>query len=217
MRVFRRSGRRIRLLIGLAGLALSACMDGTGPGWLPFHTFRLPPPSTSLDPDSVRFNTTLFICDRWMLPPPTDSQVVVDVYFSGKGTGPTLAQLSSLSDAGAEVGYRFPFQAARVRVATAKIPELYRMTKGTVYTVPDVRRYDWLVAAIYSHEPTLADEAAIAELGGRITERYPSLEELMAVMPVSSLSRLRSLDGVKAAEATRQYFCNEVSRSPKLQ
>lgn len=206
-----------RLLIALAGVGTAGCTDSAGPVWLPFRRFELPAPSTSLDPDSLRFNTTLYICDRWLEIPPATPKVVVDVWFSGEGTGPTFAQLRSLADAGAEVGYLYPFEAARVRVATAAIPELYRMTQGTVYTVPDVRRYDWLVGVIYSREPVLADEQALAGLGGRVTERYVRAKMLFAVMPVSSLSRVRSLDGVTTAQASRQYFCNVVSRGSTVE
>lgn len=194
----------------LALVFIVACNDPLSVRW-----FELPPPSTSLDPDSVRPPRILYICDQWLETPPHTAWVVVDVLFSGGGSGPTESQLREVARVGAQVGYMFPFQAVRIRIGPSSIPELYRATRATVYIVPDQRRYDWWVAVMYTRDLTTADDSVFTSLGGQVTHRLLAIRQLLGVLPVQSNAVLRTMPGVAEVEPYDKLFCNEASVGPR--
>lgn len=193
--------RRTVFCLGL--WVLVACSEPLEIKW-----FELPQPSTSLDPDSVLLGTRVFNCHNWFGPAPAGPSVILDAIFDhNSDKGPTQAQLRAVAEAGGEIGYKFTFPALRIRIAPANVPELYQVTEAVFFSVPDLRRYDWLVTVIYSRDLTFADDSVFAALGGRVTDRLTSIDMLVGIMPDRSIPIMRRQSGVTHIEKSRP-FCN---------
>lgn len=205
-RVTGSGGRGLLSSVGLVIVVSFACSDPLQIKW-----FELPPPSTSLDPDSVQFGELRFLCDTWWngSPPSAGGQsIILDAIFDPDAeTGPTDRQMRAVAEAGGEIGYKFTFQALRIRIAPSKVPELYKNTEAAFYTVPDLRRYDWLVGVLFSRDLTPEDDSVFSELGGRVTDRRVFIRELAGIMPDRSIPVMRQQPGVFHV-GKQMHFCN---------
>jgi hypothetical protein len=188
-------------------LILTACGSPTAPGG-----YTAPAPDQSRDPAALREPTVLYLCGRWSSgTPPADSNILVDVAFSrtsldGPWDRPTSADRALVRSHGAQIVYQFHSPAVRVWIPTREVPRLSSRVR-IMLAVADPRRYDWHVVVYFkpSHQYTPSDEAMFAQLGGRITHRYPTFNGFAGLLPDASIPKLRSDPNVAQADGAPPF------------
>jgi hypothetical protein len=195
----RRRGTSVLLLFGLS--ALVACSELVIP-----DAARQESLVEIGNPDDLAIGEVLYACGDWSSQAKPDAERVrVDLFFAtgpeDPNDGPTAEHEAAVTSRGGEIVHRFHLPALRVEIATEAIPGLIDNTYRHVRTVPDPKRHDMAALVGYSRPVRDSDLERIRELGGRVTNRYTSVDLLAVEIPDTSVPALHSSSGVDYVEA----------------
>ena len=181
-------------------IVAGGCQDVTGPVALP-GDLVLPPPSASLDPDSIVVGSLLASTCGIYRPDLVASggAAFVDVFFldGDMRPEPTAATDAWVRQHGGVVVHRYNAHAVRAAIYLDQVPALAGM-EGVfveVRSVPDAARYDVPVIVAFDGLVTLSEPGRFEQLGGRVDWLVGT--RMAGVIPDRSIPSLRGLSRLR--------------------
>jgi hypothetical protein len=191
----RRTLRTCTLLAAVT-LAAGACADAT----LPHRPLPdLPERDTSLDPAAAVVGQYIATpCDGNDHLRGSTEWALVDVFFGRRSesepvTGPQDHHLRAVTARGGVVVHRFNVPAVRAWMPLREVPELVAREFWTsVRDVPDPRRYDLPLIAMYVSAVEDPDVDRFQRLGGQVRKRFTIIPAIFGILPDASIPELRA-------------------------
>lgn len=191
------------------GIGLAAC------GGLPTEVaeYQLPAEDLSLDPQALVAPGLMFGCGQWGPTGEPSARVVLADVIAGPGpTGSWLApepkDLEKVGQFGGRVLKALNYPGFRIIIPTDRLPALMSVVGMAALTVPNPRRFDWIVIVHLSGPTTDADTVRFAELGGKVRERFDNFSMYSGWIPNRSIPGLRREARVRLVESSG-HLCRQ--------